>query len=147
MNNFIHSKGIDTFYYDSNIPSPTSEEDFNSLLTLVNESNKLNPAFPLKATFEEFSTWLIANPPRPSPNSTLMMLKQIRNNLLQQSDWLLTYDNSQTLANLNDWINYRQKLRDFFSNPNFSLILIQGTDIPDMAAMNFPPPMPPVIRK
>ncbi len=147
MNNFIHSKGIDTFFYDNNIPNPTSEEEFKSLLTLINDSNKYNPAFPLTATFEEFSSWLIANPPKPSPNPTLIMLKQMRNTLLQQSDWLLTYDNSQSLANLNEWISYRQKLRDFFSNPDFSLITIQGTTVPDMAAMNFPPPMPPVIRK
>lgn len=147
MNRFIHSKGISSLFYDDKTPDPSTEEEFNSLLAIVNESNKFNPAFPLKATFEEFSSWLSQNPPKPTPNAALTNLKQMRNMFLQQSDWLLTYDNSQTLANLNEWINYRQKLRDFFSNPNFSLILIQGTDIPDMAAMNFPPPMPPIIRK
>jgi Uma2 family endonuclease len=147
MNRFIYSKGVTSLFYDDGTHDPTSEEEFNSLLTLINESNKYNPAFPLKATFEEFSSWLIANPPKPSPNPALINLKQMRNILLQQSDWLLTYDNTQSLANLNEWISYRQKLRDFFSNPDFSLITIQGTTVPDMAAMNFPPPMPPVIRK
>ena len=73
--------------------------------------------------------------------------KQYRNRILEKSDWVMTYDNTQTLANLGDWVQYRQMLRDFCSDPQFKLILKPNTDIPDMVAMNFPPPMPPVIRK
>ena len=40
----------------------------------------------------------------------------MRDIALKDSDWVLTYDNVQTLANLEEWINYRQKLRDLFLN-------------------------------
>lgn len=46
----------------------------------------------------------------------LKILKEMRDIALKDSDWVLTYDNVQTLANLEEWINYRQKLRDLFLN-------------------------------
>ena len=46
----------------------------------------------------------------------LKILKEMRGIALKNSDWVLTYDNVQTLANLDEWVTYRQVLRDLFSN-------------------------------
>jgi hypothetical protein len=35
-----------------------------------------------------------------------------RDKLLQETDWLMTVDNFQTLENQDEWIAYRQQLRD-----------------------------------
>ena len=142
---FIHSKGvpvIDTTGFNINI---VSNDTFTKAITQLNTLNTDISGFPFTATYEEYTSYVEKMPPK--INQSLSMLKERRKILLQASDWLMTYDNIQTLANLDDWIQYRQKLRDFFSDPDFKLILMPNTEYPDMAAMNFPPPMPGILRK
>ena len=67
-------------------------------------------------------------------NRQIVKLKMKRNMLLKNTDWILTYDNVQTLANLDDWVKYRQTLRDLFSNTT------------DISLITFPTE-PPILRK
>lgn len=137
---FMVSKIQTQFVYNWTNPDPLDEESFLSMFTNL---QSLNPAISIMATWEEFSTFKENN----LKIKALQQLKGRRDILLQQSDWVLTYDNVQTLANLDDWVAYRQALRDFFSNPSFQLILLPETQLPDVVAMNFPPMKPGVIRK
>ena len=141
---FIHSKGVSTIITTGFYINVVSNDTYTEALTQLNKLNTDSSGFPFTATYEEYTNYLATLPSKES--EILLMLKQHRKMLLQSSDWVMTYDNTQTLANLDDWIQYRQKLRDFFSDPEFKLILKPNSDIPDMAAMKFPPPMPPVIR-
>ena len=43
------------------------------------------------------------------------MLQPKRDQLLKDSDWVLTYDNAMSLANLDAWVAYRQALRDLMA--------------------------------
>jgi hypothetical protein len=45
------------------------------------------------------------------------LLRKERNNQLLKTDWIMTVDNFQTLANKEEWLAYRQTLRDLPSNP------------------------------
>ena len=141
---FIHSKGISLIIqtgFDMNV---SSKDTYTEALTQLNKLNTDTSGFPFTATYEEYTNYLATLPSKES--QIMKSLKEYRNRLLEKSDWVMTYDNTQTLANLDEWIQYRQKLRDFFSDPDFKLILKPNTEMLDMVAMKFPPPMPPVIR-
>ena len=73
-------------------------------------------------------------------------LRGYRDNLLKNSDWLLTHDNALSLANLDEWIKYRQDLRNFFSDPNKPIIFQENSTTWDIYAMGFPKE-PKIIRK
>lgn len=73
-------------------------------------------------------------------------LRKFRDGFLKDSDWLLTYDNVETLANLDDWIQYRKKLRNFFSDLSMPIIFQENSTTWDIYAMGFPT-APPIIRK
>lgn len=47
----------------------------------------------------------------------LRYLRKHRDDLLKKTDWIMTVDSFQTLSNKEDWIAYRQALRDIPSNP------------------------------
>jgi hypothetical protein len=137
---FLFSIIKSNFTYDWASPDPLDEESFLSMFTNL---KSLNPEVSITATWEEYSTFKQNN----INVRALRQLKGQRDSLLQQSDWVLTYDNVQTLANLDEWVAYRQDLRDFFSKASFELKFVGETVIPDLAAMNFPPAKPGVIRK
>ncbi len=44
-------------------------------------------------------------------------LRGHRDRLLSKTDWIMTIDSFQTLANKEEWITYRQLLRDLPQNP------------------------------
>jgi hypothetical protein len=142
---FIQSKGVPAVtMIDFNIKVKCNDT-FTEILKRINSLNRDIPGFPFTATYEEYTNYLATLPSKES--QIMKSFKEYRNSFLEKSDWVMTYDNTQTLANLDDWIQYRQKLRDFFSDPEFKLILKPNTEMLDMVAMKFPPPMPPVIRK
>ena len=58
-----------------------------------------------------------------------------RDQLLKDSDWVLTYDNAMSLANLDAWVAYRQALRDLMAAARGS---------PNSVVF---PEKPPIIRK
>lgn len=74
-------------------------------------------------------------------------IRAYRDNLLKNTDWVLTYDNALSLANLDEWIKYRQDLRDFFSDLNKPVIFRENSIFYDIHAMGFPIKQPPIIRK
>jgi hypothetical protein len=142
---FIQSKGVPAVtMIDFNIKVKCNDT-FTEILKRINSLNRDIPGFPFTATYEEYTNYLATLPSKES--QIMKSFKEYRNSFLEKSDWVMTYDNTQTLANLDDWIQYRQKLRDFFSDPEFKLILKPNTEMLDMVAMKFPPEMPPVIRK
>jgi hypothetical protein len=73
-------------------------------------------------------------------------LRHHRNNILKSTDWVLTYDHALLLANLDEWIKYRQELRDFFSDLNKPVIFLDNSSTWDIYAMGFPRE-PPIIKK
>jgi hypothetical protein len=78
----------------------------------------------------------------------IISLRKYRNELLNKTDWVLTYDNALSLSNLDDWINYRHTLRDFFSNPKMLIVFMEGSEtVLDLEAMGFPIQPPPILRK
>lgn len=82
----------------------------------------------------------------PVNDSYVKGLRMLRDSLLKNSDWLLTHDNALSLANLDEWMKYRQDLRNFFSDLN-KPIIFQGTSSTwDIYAMGFPKE-PKIIRK
>jgi hypothetical protein len=117
--------------------------DEDSFLSRIHNLRELNPTISITATWEEFNTYIETE----VKNIVVQQLKYKRNALLQQTDWVMTHDNVQTLANLDEWAAYRQNLRDYFSNPSFEVILESGRKTPDLSAMNFPLKQPEVLRK
>jgi hypothetical protein len=116
------------------------------LIEQLNLKNTNNEGFPINTTNINWDDYINYLPSKVNEN-ILNALRFERNKILQNTDWVLTHDNAISLLNLDDWIQYRQNLRDFFSKPSFKLILKDGTKEPDKKAMNFPPVQPPILRK
>jgi hypothetical protein len=72
----------------------------------------------------------------------LKQLRAERNRRIASTDWIMTVDNAETLANKSDWIVYRQLLRDLPENP--PVFVWNDTEL-DFSRMNMPVE-PPVIR-
>lgn len=126
---YIHSRGVYSIYTDDWL-EPTSESEFISLLEKINLKNIHNAQFPLSLSWNEYNTWVSSNDTAEKTNN----LRSQRNQQLKNSDWVLTYDNVQTLANLDDWVKYRQVLRDLFLN------------VSDIQSLKMPTE-PPILRK
>ena len=74
--------------------------------------------------------------------TALRQLRAERNRRIANTDWIMTVDNAETLANKNDWVVYRQTLRDLPENhPAF---VWKGPQL-DFSKMNMPVE-PPIIR-
>lgn len=74
--------------------------------------------------------------------TALKQLRTERNRRIAKSDWIMTVDNAESLANKNDWIAYRQALRDLPENP--PVFVWNGPEL-DFSKMVMPVE-PPVIR-
>lgn len=70
-------------------------------------------------------------------------LRDYRNKLLIESDWVMTPDNQATLVNLQEWLDYRQALRDL---PQSSIQFIWKNGVLDFESMNIPK-APAIVRK
>ena len=71
-------------------------------------------------------------------------LRGERARLLAKTDWVMTVDNVQTLANKAEWTAYRQALRDLPANPPTT---IEWTALGDIDFTKTPLPVqPPIIR-
>ncbi len=73
----------------------------------------------------------------------LEQLRNYRNKLLKDTDWIMTYDNSLSLANYDEWAKYRQGLRDI-TEANIEYIW-NGNSL-DFSKMHIPK-RPEIIRK
>lgn len=74
--------------------------------------------------------------------TVLKQLRIERNKRIAKTDWIMTVDNAETLANKNEWIAYRQALRDLPEKPPTPAW--NGHEL-DFSKMNMPVE-PPVIR-
>lgn len=82
---------------------PTNEEEF----------------LEIKYTSEIPITWEMYTEAYPVVENLVGMklLRLERTRQLSKSDWVMTVDSFQTLANKDEWLAYRQALRDLPSNP------------------------------
>ena len=71
-------------------------------------------------------------------------LRVERARLLAKTDWVMTVDNVQTLANKDEWIAYRQLLRDLPANPPST---IEWTALGNIDFTRTPLPTPPPILR
>jgi len=65
-----------------------------------------------------------------------------RNKFLTETDWIMTTDNTNSIQNIQEWVVYRQSLRDLPSNPPIFIWKNGELDITQMTL----PQQPPIIR-
>lgn len=65
----------------------------------------------------------------------IRLLRSHRNKLLTESDWILTVDNVERIANIEEWKQYRQALRDL---PEQSIQFVWKNGMLDFEQMNLP---------
>ena len=111
-----------------NQDDPTTEDEFLTL-RYVSPVPILWPDY--QAMYETILT-----------DTALKQLRAERNRRIAKSDWIMTVDNVETLANKKDWIAYRQTLRDLPENPP---AFVWKDDTLDFSKMNMPVE-PPIIR-
>ena len=106
---------------------PTNEEDF----------------LKLEYTAPEPITWQMYTETYPLVENLVGMklLRFERTRQLAKTDWVMTVDSFQTLSNKDEWLAYRQALRDLPANP--PLFKWKGADL-DIEAMF--PAQPPILR-
>lgn len=131
VNKALVSFGVTGVSYDNINRDPTTQEEFNLLIF----SNA-----PPSLTWESLQTEVV----KAKQSIAINDLRNYRNILLQQSDWIMQFDVVNTIENINDWIAYRQQLRDLPETLTEYIWL--NSDVLDFRAMNIPQP-PPVIRK
>lgn len=108
---------------------PKTEEEFNLL-----EYESLVPI-----TWEQYQQKC----PEIEEKFGIMYLRVHRDVLLQKTDWVMTADIYQSLKNKEEWVTYRQALRDITKNPPpFKWKEGGGLDIDNMSL----PVQPKVIR-
>lgn len=95
----LYSLGASEIIGIQDVQDPTTESEFLSL--------QYTCSVPI--TWTQYQNQY----PIVEKNVALLFVRQERNVLLQLSDWLMTSDVFQTLENKNEWIQYRQLLRDF----------------------------------
>jgi hypothetical protein len=111
---------------------PTTEEEFNTITYTT----------PSPITWSQFQTQFQAYVQTSSRNQ----LREYRDKQLLQTDWVMTYDNYITLANLEEWLTYRQQMRDLPSNTTIPLVWDHRTGLLRFEEMAIPG-RPSVIRK
>ncbi len=73
----------------------------------------------------------------------IRILRDQRSILLQKTDWVMTTDNFQSLSNKDQWVTYRQMLRDLPTNhPPFIWKSLDQLDLEKMGIL----PQPPILR-
>ena len=89
-------------------------------------------------------TWDMYSAAFPVVETTIgtKLLRAERNRRIAKTDWVMTVDNAESLANKADWIAYRQALRDLPENP--PAFVWNGPEL-DFSNMTMPVE-PPVIR-
>lgn len=110
---------------------PTTEEEFASIQYVSDK----------KITWNEYLQAIDAV----KIKYGMKVIRNEREKLLKESDWIMTVDNIDTLENKDEWIKYRQILRDspeLFTN----YIWISFPNKLDLNAMGFPN-KPNIIRK
>lgn len=122
---YLNSLSITTNLESGSIQEPTDETKFTEfIVNLGIENENVN-----WMDYLNFKKTLVTK------ENIIHMLQPKRDQLLKDSDWVLTYDNAMSLANLDAWVAYRQALRDLMAvaRANPSSVVF--------------PEKPPIIRK
>jgi len=127
-NKVLHALGATQVVYTS-MDDPTNADEFAQLQFVS----------PTPITWEQY----IAKYPEISQKFGMRYLRGERDARLKNTDWVMTVDNAETLANLNDWKVYRQALRDITINPPTFVWGNNGQL--DFSSMNMPVE-PPILR-
>jgi hypothetical protein len=112
------------------IPDPTTEAEFNAL----------DVVSPSPITWEQYC----AKYDEIRLRTITRQLRGERSRRLARTDWIMTVDNAETLANKGEWSAYRQALRDLPSNPPTTIVWTESGDI-DFTQTPMPVE-PPIIR-
>ena len=122
---YLNSLSITTNLESGRIQEPTDETKFTEfIVNLGIENENVN-----WMDYLNFKKTLVTK------ENIIHMLQPKRDQLLKDSDWVLTYDNAMSLANLDAWVAYRQALRDLMAAARA-----------DPTSVVFPE-KPPIIRK
>jgi hypothetical protein len=111
-------------------PNPQTEEEFN----------KIKYESPTPITWQQYQAAI----PIVLQKKGEKLLRFIRNKNLTASDWIMTVDNQMTIQNFQEFIDYRQHLRDFPTNA--TILWKAFPNELDLEAMNYPK-LPTIIRK
>jgi hypothetical protein len=102
-NKVLHVLGATQVFKVNEVEDPSTEEEFN---LLQYES-------PVPITWQQYQEKYSEI----ERYFGIRYLRVQRDRLLKKTDWIMTVDNFQTLANKDEWISYRQMLRDLPANP------------------------------
>jgi hypothetical protein len=119
------------FHHDDNIKEPITESEFLAIIESINTKNSDRAGFPIQLKWEDYTAFVSTN----TNSDAIKTIQSKRDQLLKDSDWVLTYDNAMSLANLDAWVAYRQALRDLMEVAR-----------EDPSSVVFPE-KPPIIRK
>ena len=122
--------GIEEIHLNGLTHDPTTEEEFD-VITYDSQT---------RVTWDDFLAFFTSI----RTQTMLYALRMFRDEELKHTDWVMTYDNTQTLQNIDEWIVYRQYLRDL---PTVTLeYKYTSENTPDVLNMDIPK-RPNVIRK
>jgi hypothetical protein len=107
---------------------PTTEEEFNKI--------KYEPANTI--------TWSQYQDAKEAVKQQIgkAQIRRVRDPLLANTDWIMSYDNAMSLENLDEWMQYRQALRDMTST--YTTFVFNGGNV-DVTQIQFP--VKPEIRR
>ncbi len=117
----LHHLGAKVVRIPDGAKDPESEEEF---LQLDYESD-------IRYTWDQYQQAKDAV----IKNLGIKLLRGHRNKLLTESDWILTVDNVERIANIDEWKQYRQALRDL---PEQSIEFVWKDGMLDFSKMNLP---------
>lgn len=124
----LHSLGATEVPLLDTVDDPQTKEEFEALSYVSSTPIEWDD---YKAKYDELLL-----------KTALKKIRVERNIRIAKSDWIMTVDNAESLANKNDWVVYRQALRDLPENP--PTLVWKGTEL-DFSQMNMPVE-PPVVR-
>jgi hypothetical protein len=125
----LHSLGASLVRMKDTDTDPETEEQF---LTIDYESET-------PITWEQY----LATKPVIMNTQGKRQLRKYRDTKLKESDWIMTTDNYNSIENIQEWITYRQNLRDL---PDTVTEYIWNGSTLDISKLNIPQ-APQIIRK
>ncbi len=125
----LHYLGATVVRIVDDIKDPETEQEF---LSIEYES-------PVKYTWEQYQ----AVKPIVQKTRGQKQIRAHRDTLLKACDWIMTTDNYNSIENIQEWITYRQNLRDL---PDTVTEYIWNGSTLDISKMHIPQ-APQIIRK
>jgi hypothetical protein len=99
----LHSLGATQVFKTEAFEDPQTEEEFKKIQYTSN----------VEITWEQYKNKYAET----ELKFGLKILRSVRSELLRNTDWVMTSDNYASLSNKQEWVAYRQALRDLPENP------------------------------